>query len=361
MAVAILFQIFIILLLLASSAFFAGSETALSKLSKIKVKHWIYSRSSNREAWANWLSKPQELITTILAGNTLLNIFISTATVSLAMNIFHKQTEEWVQTISGMVAFFLILVFGEIVPKLYALQNPEKISSITLAPLFNLSKFIGTPLKKFLELLGQFSPIFGQPTPSRVSVLTLDEIRAILLDPASLKGLEKESQDMMRRVLESHRTTVSQIMTPWKNIDFLVMEEALAGGTKMERFIDYWVESGHTRLPVVKGQPPKVFGYLYVKDLLSCIAQAKRVDPLLCQKWVRTIPVISAEKKISELLNLFRFGAPVACVQDRSGFPLGIITLEDILEEFVGEILDEYDLEEKESQSLQPQASDRPT
>lgn len=351
MTAILILQIIILLILLFLSAFFSGSETALMRLSKIKVKHWIYLRSSNKEAWANWLSKPQELIASILVGNTFVNIFISSITAVLAVNIFPSHRAEWVQSLAGILAFVLVLVFGEIVPKIVGRQNPEKISSRALGPLFNLSKFLGTPLKKFLELLGILFPIFKQPAPGRVSALTLDEIRAIVLEPSSLKGIEKESQEMMERVIESHHTKISQIMTPWKNVDFLVLEEALAGGTKLERFIDRWVESGRTRLLIVKGQPPKLIGYLFVKDLLSCVAQQKRIEPSLCQKWVHTIHIISPDKKISEVLDLFRFGAPIACVQDRSGFPLGIVTLEDILEEFVGEILDEYDLEEQESKS----------
>lgn len=352
------FQIVLIFFLLAASAFFSGSETALLKLSKIKVKHWIYSHPFEREAWTNWLSNPEKLITTILIGNTLVNIFLSSVIAIFAMNAFHEFSQEWVQTFAGIAAFFLTLVFGEIVPKIYARQNAEKISSIVLGPLFNLSKFLSTPLEKLLKLPEKIFPILKQSTPGRVSTLTLDEIRSIIQDKTSLKGLEEENQDMMRRVLEMHQTTVSQIMTSWKNVDFLTMDEALSGGKKLEHFIDQWVESGHTRLPVVihptswagKVGAPQLIGYLYLKDLFSCITQEKKIEPSLCQKWVRELPRIPPEKKTSELLNFFKFGSPIACVVDRLGFPLGIVTLEDILEEFIGEILDEYDLEERQNE-----------
>lgn len=343
--------------LLFFSAFFSGAEMAMTRLSKIKVKHWIHTRSENAEAWANWLSKPQELIATILVGNTLVNIFFSSLMTMAATRLYPDHAQAWVQTGAGAVAFVLLLVFGDIVPKIYCRQNPETVSSVALGPLFRMSKFLGNPLCKLLDLLGRFFPVFKEPTPGRISTLTLDEIRTILLDPASLQGLDKEHQDMMRRVLDLHQTTVSQIMTPWAQVDLLVLDEALAGGVKLERFIDRCIESGRTRLPVVSNtvsawqmgkSPSRVIGYLYVKDLLAYVAQDKPVTPSQCEKWVRKLPSLLPDKKVGDVLDIFRFGSPMAYVCDRMGFPLGIITLEDILEEFVGEILDEYDLEEKE-------------
>ncbi len=337
--------ILVTLTFLAMSAFFSGSETALMKLSKIKIKHWMHSKPASREAWANWLSHPQELISAILVGNTLVNVFISSLTAMIATRLFHTFRDEWVQTFAGGIAFLAVVMFGEVVPKILGRRNPERISSFALGPLYSFSRFLGTPLKKMLDLLSRLFPILKQPTPSRVSSLTLDEIRTILLDSTSLVGLGKDAQEMMKRVLDSRKTTVSQIMTPWKSVNFLVMENALAGGSKMERFIDDWVESGRTRVLVVKGHPPQLIGYLYVKDILSCVAQNQIIQPALCQRWLRPIPFISPEMRVQEVLDLFRFGSPIACVQDRSGFPLGVVTLEDVLEEFVGEILDEYDIE----------------
>lgn len=341
-----------ILLLLSLSCFFSGAETSLLKLSKIKVKHWIHTGSAHSEAWANWLSKPEELITTILFGNTLVNIFLSSLTVVFAMHLFHRQNNEIVQTFAGATAFFLILIFGEIVPKIYCRQNAEKISPVALGPLFKLSKFLGLPLEKFLQLIGKFFPIFREPSTSRLSSLTLDEIRAIVLDSSSLKSLPKEHHEMMKKVLEIHQMTVSQIMTPWKDVDFLSMNEAISGKIETERFIDQWIESGRTRLPVImqyssrknEDQVPKIVGYLHVKDLILCVAQGRKIEPSLFLKWVRPLPKIQSDKKIGEVLDLFRFGSPIASVRDRLDFPLGILTLEDILEEIVGEILDEYDL-----------------
>lgn len=347
-------QIIILFILLMLSAFFSGSETALTKLSKIKVKHWIYTRAQDKDAWINWLSKPQDLISTILIGNTLVNIFFSSLMAALAMLLFKDYPQKWVQGAAGISAFFLLLIFGEIVPKIYCRQNPEKISSLALGPLFQLSKFLAAPLEKFLGLAGKIFPIFKQPTPGRISALSLDEIRALLLDPLSVKGLEKESWEMMRRVLESHHIKVSEIMTPWQNVEFLLLEEALAGGMRLERFLDCWVESGHSRMPVVRGlshpgngNSPQIVGYLYFKDLLASIAQETPLTPSLCQKWIRPMPAISPEKTLLEILDLFKFGAPITAVLDGAGNPLGIVTLEDILEEFVGEILDEYDLMDK--------------
>ena len=343
----------LIVLLLVCSALTSAAETGLTRLSKIKVKHWIYTRSADSEAWANWLSKPQELITTVLVANTLISVLFSSLVTLFALRLFPAHSEKWVETGSGLAAFVLILVFGEVVPKVYARQNPELVSSYALKPLFELSRFLGAPLRRFLGLLARLVPIFKEEAPSRISALTLDEIRAITLDPSSLRGLEKEHQEMMNRVLALHRTSVSQVMTPLKDADLLSLDEALAGGPKLERFIDRWVESGRTRLPVVHhpasagGPPPRIVGYLFVKDLLALVAQEKKVTSAQVQRWVRKLPLLFPEQKVGDVLDILRFGSPMACVQDRLGFPLGIVTLEDILEEIVGEILDEYDLEEK--------------
>lgn len=353
----LILQLLFMTFLLVLSAFFSGAETALMKLSKIKVKHWIHTRTANFEAWANWLSNPQDLITTILVGNTLVNIVFSSFAAWAAMDRFKGIPQELVQTLAGIAAFLLVLVFGEIVPKIYCRQNPEKVSSISLPPLFRLSKFLAAPLKGFLEFVARFSPILKEPAPGRVSTLTLDEIRAIIQDRSALRGLEAEHQEMMRKVLDMHHITVGQIMTPWKDVDFLILDDALAGGEKHERFIDELIESGRTRLPCAKLQSswlgqekstPKVVGYLLVNDLLSSISQDRKIEPIFFQKCIRKIPTVLGDKKISDVLDIFRFGCPMACVQDRKGFPIGIVTLEDILEELVGEILDEYDIESSE-------------
>jgi CBS domain containing-hemolysin-like protein len=349
----------LLLLLLAlgfvvCSAFFSGAETGLLRLSKIKVKHWIYTRSADSEAWANWLSRPQELITTILVGNTLANVFVSSLVTAAALRLFPHHSDRWLEPAAGAVSFVSLLLFGEIIPKIYARQNPERVSSIVLRPLFEMSRFLGTPLRRFLELLSRLVPLFKEEARGRISALTLDEIRTITLDSAPLKGLEKEHQEMMNRVLALHQTSVSQIMTPLKDVDWLELAEAHSGGSKLERFIDRWVESGRTRLPVIAGAashpggtPPRILGYLFVKDLLALVAQDRKLTPSQIDRWVRKLPTLFPDQKISDVLDILRFGSPIACVQDRMGFPLGIVTLEDILEEIVGEILDEYDLEEK--------------
>lgn len=345
----IYFQLLSITLLLLFSAFFSGAETALTRLSTLKVKHWIFIRSANREAWINWLSKPQELITTILVGNTLANIFLSSLTASLATALLPANQPEWIQIFAGFLAFIFILIFGEIVPKIYGRQNPEKVSSRALPFLFGLARLIGTPLRRFLLLLGRAFPIFKETPPGRISTFSLEDIRLILKNPSSVRGLNPDQADMMRKVLDSHHRPLQEIMTPWKDVDALILDRDHLSFDKINHLVDLWVESGHTRMPVVSGSPPQLIGYLFTKDLLDSAAHDRTVDSFTIHKWLRPLPRVSAEKKVGEVVDLFRFGSPIACVQDRTGFPLGLVTLEDILEEFVGEILDEYDLEEKQS------------
>lgn len=347
-------QIFTLSVLLALSAFFSGAETALVKVSKIKIKHWIYTSTAHTQAWANWLTNPQELLTTILIGNTLVGVFFSSAMTVFAVGWFQNYGKEWVQTLAGASSFLLILVFGEMVPKIYCIQNTDRVSFQALGPLSTISKILQWPLKKFFRLLGNLLPIFKELPTDRFTSLTLEEIHAILVNSPVVSGLDREHQEMMRKVLSMHQTKVVQIMTPWNQVDFLLLDEIYEGQTKLERFTDRMVESGRTRLPVLRtvhklgNEPARLAGYICVKDLLAFVARDQKISIPVLLRLVRPLPSLMAEQKVSDVIDVFRYGSPIACVRDRFNFPLGIITLEDVLEEIVGDILDEYDLEQGE-------------
>lgn len=348
-----LINFFLLGLLLLLSAFFSCAETALTQLSKIKVKHWVYVRSANSEAWANWLARPQELLTAILVGNNLCNIFLSSFTTTLSVHSFNELPKEWVEIISGFTVFIIVVIFGEIIPKLYARKNAEQIAGLALGPLYRLSRVLGQPTEWMLSRLSHKLPAFKLATSRPAATLTLDEIREILLSSEGLSGLTEEQKNMMRKVMGLHNTSIENIMTPWNRVDFLVIDETLSHSARLEKLIDAVVDSGHTRLPIVlqtasrlrSARTPQILGYIYVNDLLSTIAQDQHIDLSMVLRWVRPLPNINGNKRVGETIESFRFGAPIACVRDASDFPIGIVTLEDVLEEFVGEILDEYDIE----------------
>jgi putative hemolysin len=320
-----------------SCVVFSASETALMSLSRPRLKKLISQRPALAPAFTEWLKSPQYLLTTILIGNVLSAVMATLLATNIAILLFPQFRRGWVETGVWLVMSTFLFIFADFIPKSVARHYPQRVTLATLRGLSILTRWL-TPIIRFM--LSGFEKLFpalqGVPV-GRLSVYSLEELREMIKASAATGEVPHRSTQMMERALAFYRVPVSKIMTPFEKI------EAVNLGQDVDAILDRIAEMGRTRVPAYRVTPRKIGGYLHVKDLLLAW---RGLLPLNLDMLLRQPLFVRPDRQAGELLEEFRKGtAHLAVVTDSNGDCQGIITLEDILEEIVGEILDEYDLE----------------
>tara|TARA_Y100000310_G_C20700281_1_gene829064 strand:- start:6605 stop:7840 length:1236 start_codon:yes stop_codon:yes gene_type:complete len=322
----LLTQIIILVVLLFLSAFFSGIETALVSLNKIKITSLVKQKKKGAETLERIKSNPNKLIITILIGNNLVNIGAASYATVVFTDLFGSSG---VGIATGVMTF-LILVFGEITPKTFAVQNAEKVSLIVAKPIEVLS-FILSPLIKILELISKFmTKLLGSGVEEKVSE---EELRTIVTMGRNEGILDKEVAQMMHNLLEFKETTVMEIMTP--KIDI----ELIDGNKKLKNIIDFVVKTPFSRYPVYLKDKDNIIGILDVDDVLK-YSKNKKLD-VKVKEIVRKPYFVPRSKEIDDLLSEFeKKKIRLAIVVDEFGNVIGMVSNVDILEEIVGDIFD---------------------
>ena len=329
--------LFIICVLL--SAFFSSSEVALISIHRAKVRTLINEGKPGSKAVAALKESPEHLLITILIGNTVVNIAAASIATAVAIRMFG---DFGVGIATGFVVLVL-LIFGEIGPKIYAARASDSFA-LTVAPIILFLSRLFTP---FIWLVEQVSPTLGIGKDIGEPVVTEEEIKE-WIDVGKEEGtIEQGEQDMLYSVLDFADTTAREIMTPRVNV--ILMEDTVS----FEEAIRIFNDTGFSRIPVYHEQIDNITGILNVKDVFSAMV-SRRKDSAI--KEVMYDPMFVPEtQKIDDLLKelqVHRVQMAVA-IDEYSSF-VGIVTVEDILEELVGDIMDEFDKEEPEVQELAP-------
>jgi magnesium and cobalt exporter, CNNM family len=331
-AVSILLFILCILL----SAFFSSSEVALISLSRAKVRTLVNEGRPGSNALMRLKESPEHLLITILIGNNIVNIGAASLATAIAIQTFG---DIGVGIATGFVVIIL-LFFGEIGPKIYATRASDSFA-LTVAPLILFLSRLFTPLIWIVE---RVSPKLGIGESVEPSV-TEEEIKE-WIDVGKEEGtIEQGEQDMLYSVLEFADTTAREIMTP--RVDVIAMEDTVS----FEEAIRIFNETGFSRIPVYHDQIDNITGILNVKDVFSAMVSHRKDSTI---REVMYDPMFVPEtKKIDDLLKELQVHrVQMAIVIDEYSSFVGIVTVEDILEEIVGDILDEFDKEEPEVQNL---------
>ena len=332
---AISILLFVICVLL--SAFFSSSEVALISITRAKVRTLVNEGRPGSNAVAALKEKPDRLLITILIGNNIVNITAASLATAIAISIFG---DVGVGIATGFVVIVL-LVFGEIGPKIYATRASDSFA-LTVAPvIFFLSRI----LSPVIWLVERVSPRFGIGKETIEPSVTEEEIKE-WIDVGKEEGtIEQAEQDMLYSVLEFADTTAREIMTP--RVDVIAMEDTVS----FEEAIRVFNESGFSRIPVYHDQVDNITGILNVKDVFSAMVSHRKDSTI---KEVMYDPMFVPEtKKIDDLLKELQVKrVQIAIVLDEYSSFVGIVTVEDILEEIVGDIMDEYDKEEPEVQNI---------
>ena len=337
------YQIIILLVLLALSAFFSSNETALMSVNKIRLRS-LADEGNKRAAMALDILENQtpKLLSAILIGNNIVNISASSLATTLAYSF-----GGYMVSIVTLILTVLILIFGEITPKNYATINSEKIT-LRYIPVFKFLMTIMTPVIFIINLFSRGVMRLMRVDPDEANkAMTEEELRTIV-DVSHEDGvIESDEKEMIYNVFDLGDATAKDIMVPRVHVTFADV------ASTYDELIDIFREDKFTRLPVYKDSQNNIVGIINMKDLLLYDKDTEFVIDNFLRK-----PHFTYERKsISDLLVEMKDSTfNIAIVLDEYGDMAGLITLEDILEEIVGEIHDEYD--EKEDDLVQ-KISDR--
>lgn len=313
------------------SAFNSGSEIAYFSLrnedvSSIEDQH-------RRERVKELLSNPEKLLATILVGNNLVNIMIAIV-LNYAMNQifdFHSTVLNFI--IQTIILTFLILLFGEVIPKLYATNFNVKFAAMASAPLKAAVKLF-TPLT---ALLVRSTSLVNKVVPTQTEELSVDDLTRAL-EVSEVKN--PDEKELLEGILSFGDKTVSDIMRP--RVDVVDIDQ----DDDFDEVVRKVIDTGYSRMPVYEETPDNIKGILYAKDLLPYIGN--RDNTFKWQTLMRPAYFVPETRMLDDLLEDFRRKKMhMAIIVDEYGCTQGIATLEDVLEEIVGEINDEYDTEEK--------------
>ncbi|NOX94837.1 MAG: HlyC/CorC family transporter [Alphaproteobacteria bacterium] len=338
----------IIIFLLLLSAFFSGSETALTATSKARM-HKLESDGNPRARDVNFLIRDRErLIGAILLGNNIVNILASV----LAASVFNALFGQSIMALGLATATMtiLVLVFAEVAPKTAAIARPDAFAML-VSPVMRVVVFVFAPITRIVQLIvrGGFH-IFGLDVSKDSAVFTVaDELRGAIDLHHSEGRVDKEARDLIRGALDLDEIRIEEIMVHRKSIEMLDLAKP------NREIIQQALDSGHTRMPLYRDNPDNITGVLHAKDLLRALWNAGgKADDVNLEKICRTPYFAPETTTLQEQLDAFKVKQEhFALIVDEYGAIMGLVTMEDILEEIVGEIEDEYD---SPVQGVRPQA-----
>ncbi len=321
----------LLVICLVLSGFFSSSETALFSISKIKACHVAKDGSKTGQLIMKMKQDPHTLLTTILIGNNLVNIGGSALATSIAISYFESNA---VGIATGIMTL-MILVFGEIFPKTLATQHNVLVARVVIFPLYWLSR-IFWPLVLILNYIPR---LYGSVNPSYHTV-TEDELMTmveVVEEEGEIKEAEKE---YITNIFEFDDTSCSEIMTP--RADMFVVDAV----EKMN--IPAILSTGYSRIPVIEHSIDNVIGILHIKNLFAdyqkLTTSDEPIDSLDIKAMMKKPYFIPESKKLDSLLQEFKAKkSHMAIVVDEHGGVAGLVTLEDVVEEIFGEIIDETD------------------
>ncbi|MDD9950772.1 MAG: hemolysin family protein [Zetaproteobacteria bacterium] len=328
---------------LLASAFFSSSETAVTSLGFIKVKLLLEQKGSRASALKLWLNYPGRVITTILLFNNVVNILASSVTTALVQ----KYSESGAVGIATGLTTFWVLVFGEIIPKSFAKAHAEKFAlwSMKFIQFGYYASFpIVLGLSSFADLIIRFLS-----RGKRAPLITEEEIELMVSEGEKAGVLGTFKKHIIERAFDFDETLVREIMTPRPDLTAFPLESPI------KDMVDVMLKTGHSRVPVYRDGIDQIVGLVLVKDILAKLSAGQEVwSQLTATDLLREAHFAPDSKPIIEVFkDLRRTKNHMAIIIDEYGGTAGIVTMEDILEEIVGEIQDEHDTEDAKIVQLQ--------
>ncbi|HYM68887.1 MAG TPA: hemolysin family protein [bacterium] len=331
----------VLAVLILFGAFFSASETALFASNRMTLRR-MRDRGDRRAGVAHHLLEaPGDLLTTLLVGNTIADVGASVLATSIAISLAGRHGE-WIAFVGVTL---IVLIVSEIAPKTLAARHADRMALWVAEPIHAIGRLLA-PLIRVLSLVATIliRP-FGAPITTRPPLVTEEQLRFLVQVGEEEGVIEERERAMIHSVFEFGDTIVREVVRP--RIDIV----GVPASATIDEALGLMIESGHSRLPVYEGSADHIVGVVYVRDLLAPLRQGKHDQPVLDVR--RPAFFVPETKKVDELFReMQRKKVSMAIVLDEYGGTAGLVTMEDLVEEIVGEIQDEYDLEEKPIQVL---------
>ena len=327
----------LIFICLVLSAFFSSAETAITSLGTMKVKHILDQKGKKARQLQLWLTHPGRVITTVLLFNNVVNILASSLTTSITYRYFQSGAVG----IATGITTFCVLVFGEIIPKSFAKSHAEGFALFSMRFVV-IVYYLCYPLVKGLSGFAEYVIKFVSKGSKTAPLITEEEIEFIVSEGEKAGIIQDIKREIIEGAFDFDETKVREIMTPRTNLT------AFSTDTPLEEIIDETISTGHSRIPVYSENMDHMVGVVLAKDLLKYTSGKNELkNEVVAKDLMRDAHFAPESKSIMEVFkDLKRTKSHMAIIIDEYGGTAGIVTMEDILEEIVGEIQDEFDAEE---------------
>lgn len=327
----------LLIFLVCCSAFFSASETALTSLSRIRLRNMVEEKIKNADKISRLLDDPNRLLSSILVGNNLVNNGASALTTALAIQVFHGDAGSGASVATAFITV-VILIFGEITPKTIAAQQAEK-TALVVVNIIAAVVFVLRPVVVVLNMVtSSLSRLLGHNPDEKTPTITEAELKTIVNVSHEEGVLETEERIMINNIFNFGDAKAKDVMTPRTDM------VSVPSDVSYEEFVASVNEEGFSRFPVYDEDIDDIVGILYVKDVFF-------VDKseFSAEKYMREPYFTYETKPVAELFAEMRQNRlAVAVVLDEYGGTSGLVTMEDIIEEIMGEIADEYDDDEQD-------------
>ncbi len=322
-------HVILILCCVVGSGFFSGAETAIISASRIKVRHLASVGNKNAQTIEKFLARPEQILSVMLVGTNIFVVLGSILAATYAISLVREQ-EELGMAIATIVMTPIMLIFGETLPKAFFYQHANWIV-LRIVPLLHVSSILFYPIVQICSLPARAMVlIIGDRDKVKNPFVTREELKLLIMGAHS--ELNVHEQEMISHLFKFSETVARSIMVPLEKVEAANVRGTAADAMRLIR------ESGHSRLPLYEGRIDNIVGYVAVQDVVGVNSSL----PLYRVR--RSVIFVPESKSISGLLvHLKQVGQHMAMVVNKYRRVSGLVTLEDIVEEIVGEIEDEYD------------------
>ncbi|MBZ4654465.1 MAG: hemolysin [Peptococcaceae bacterium] len=336
------YQLIILVVLVFLSALFSAVETALTSFNKYRLRHLVSELHPQAVGVNKLLEDPARLLGTILVGNNIVNITASVLGAALAIQLWGPKMGV---LYSSLILTVVILVFGEITPKTIAVQYAERVS-FTLFPFVRFFMIILYPVVKMLTFFTDLiTGVLGVKDSQQSNGITEEEIISLVAAGQEDGIIHQEEKTMIHGVFEFTDTVVRDVMVP--RPDIVAVEKNIS----FEELIKIFQEEQFSRIPVYENSVDNILGVVHIKDLIFLALQAQK-DFNVCD-YLRSTLFVPETKKVNELFKTMKKEKiHMAIVLDEYGSTAGLVSLEDLIEEIMGDIQDEHDSEEPDLQQI---------
>jgi len=344
-----LFHLLLLAIFLLFSAFFSGSEVAFFSIKQKNLNDDFKSTKIILRYVSNLIAFPRRLLITILVGNTIANIAASIVSVSVALKIASQNLVDVniILTIQIILITIIVLIFCELLPKIFASKHPQLTVKIVVIPMYLISTIIYPVSELITEIIKlTFSKLKFDKAKTAITEKEITDLAELGHERGTL---EEDEQEIISSFVEFKSVLVGEVMTP--RVDIVSVPFDISN----DELIQIINESGYSRFPVYKENLDKIIGIVHAKDLLQFLRNKSFTKEESLTKIIRDVLFVPERKKISEMLKEFQQKKiHSAIVVDEFGGTSGLITLEDIVEEIIGEIWDEHDPEEDAVKIISP-------